>query len=178
MLKSKCAILMISIILSLTVFATLAWSSGTESQIIYYFGVIDSSYGRCEMSTSFEKTMFQLNSVRNKYKVFRIQLINKGRKKLKLSKSGDKVKVIFKNDSLDGILNMADHDHAFWDSLTRDLRKALVYPKSVKEGEEENIFVFINKQDPPVEPKQFSFKIKSLNNKKFYLSIEKVTEEE
>jgi hypothetical protein len=129
----------------------------------------------CQFSIEIEKVMFHLNSVQNKYKVVRIKINNYSKKALHLSKEKDKIELHLPgNRSIPGILDLSNHDPTFWDTFDAAMRKTLVYPEVVKEGEEENIFVFI--PDPKLEelPLEFLYTIDSLPGKQVIIESDKV----
>ncbi|MCI0564213.1 MAG: hypothetical protein MN733_37535 [Nitrososphaera sp.] len=120
----------------------------------------------CQFLIEIERILFRLNSVENKYKVVRIKINNQSGSILHLSREKDKIELYFpNNNTVLGILDLSNHDPAFWDAFEADMRRILAYPEVVKAGEEENIFVFI--PDPKLKepPMAFLYTIESLPEK-------------
>ena len=91
-----------------------------------------------------EPLLFRLATVRDKYRVVRIRILNTGTRPLVLSAGGDAVEVRFRSGSkVTGLLDLGARDAAVWDGLPADLRSAIVYPRAVPAGEEESVFVFL-----------------------------------
>jgi hypothetical protein len=107
--------------------------------------------GQVRATAILDDRLFLLTTLRNKYKVLRIKIDNTRNPTtpIRLSKTADKVELV----SLDpktsaeirvpGILNLAERDPQFWDSLDEAARGVLAYPMSVPAREEESVFVFI-----------------------------------
>lgn len=118
--------------------------------------------GVCDFTIEIERVIFQLNSVRNKYKVVRVKILNRSPKPLHLSKNQDKMQISFREREMTAILDLSAHDPGFWDSLSPEIRRALVYPEIVEAGEEENIFVFIPDPELKEMPAVFRYTIETL----------------
>ncbi|HEV8580153.1 MAG TPA: hypothetical protein VGX68_13865 [Thermoanaerobaculia bacterium] len=117
-----------------------------------------------QFSAELEAILFRLNSVRNKYKVVRVKIVNDSSNSLKLSPDQDKIELLFNTGEapMQGILNLSKRDAALWDSLPADLRQALAYPRIVEAGEEENVFVFIADPNLARLPRHIRYHVASL----------------
>ena len=171
-LLSKYMLIPLFICFTAIIVPEIALCNGGKGKIYYYVGetyIDGDSGGVCSFSTQFEKVLFRLNSVQNKYKAVRIRIVNYSKSPLLLSAERDKIELIYDQRGIPGILNIANHDPAFWDSLDLEMRKALVYPKKVEAGEEENIFVFLPDSNLTELPIKFLYVIDSLPEKRIFI---------
>lgn len=142
------------------------FANGGKGKVFVYGNRIDFSNNN---STFFkvvlDEKLFLLTSVRNKYKVVRMKIDNtKNGSPIRLSKTEDKIELIVssRNRVVTGILDLTNHDPAFWDSLDAETRSWLAYPKVVPAREEESIFIFIPDKEIKTIPKYFKFTVSSL----------------
>ncbi len=163
--------LMICLFIVLTIVAIIGengFCNGGKGKKIRYLGEIKIKDGELwAFTVEIEEIMFLINSVKDKYKVFRIRINNFSDKKIKLSIEEDKVDVHFENnDPITGIIDLYKVNQALWDSFTPELRRKLVYPRIVEAEEEESIFVFIpNPELIKKAPKSFHYTISDVPKK-------------
>jgi hypothetical protein len=138
--------------------------NGGKGKVTVYRAEVRTGEGEpIQFSAELEGILFRLNSVRNKYKVVRLKVVNDSPGPLKLSPDQDKIELLYDPDpAVQGILNLAGRDAALWDSFPADLRQVLAYPRLVEAGEEENVFVFIADPNLARLPKRFRYRIASL----------------
>lgn len=85
-----------------------------------------------KLRTHINPIQFLLHRVTNKYKLVRIEVRYWSKKRTELSTKKDKIEFHFKNgQKISGILDLAEHDPHYWDSLDSTLRDELAYPKSI-----------------------------------------------
>jgi hypothetical protein len=88
--------------------------------------------------------IFYLGTVNNKYHVLLVRVMNHTHAPLKLTKDQDTVELQFSDgQSVKGMLNLPAVDHATWDGLETEIRKAVAYPEAVEPGEEEGIYLYV-----------------------------------
>jgi hypothetical protein len=90
-----------------------------------------------------DNVLFHLLSLKEEYKVVRLQVENRSQKVLPLSREKDKVELRFGDRTIPGLLHLSGHDPILWDALDADLRKTLAYPKTIEPGEMESVYIFI-----------------------------------
>lgn len=141
-----------------------ALGNGGKGKVTVYRAEVRQGEGEpIDFSAELEAVLFRLNSVRNKYKVVRLKIVNDSPRTLKLSPDQDKIELLFDaGEAVPGILNLAGRDAALWDSFPADLRQVLAYPRIVESGEEENVFVFIADPNLARLPKRIRYHIASL----------------
>ena len=141
---------------SLPVFA-----NGGKGKTEHYAGFARFGDDFIAFDTSFDKVLFLLTSVQNKYKIIQVRVKNNGRSPVLLSDAKDMITIVFKNRQVRGILDMYRRDSAFWDALTPGTRQILAYPANVSPGEEQSVFVFTPADLPDV-PLELRYKIATL----------------
>lgn len=139
-----------------------ARGNGGKGKAQEYTATINFGGETIEFSTRIEKVLFSITSVQNKFKVIRIQIVNKSEKSLPLSVDNDAIDVVIDGKKVAGILDIFRKDSAFWDGLTPEIRKSLAYPPNVPSREGESIFVFIPKDTAENIPEVFRYKIATL----------------
>ncbi len=122
-------------------------ANGVKNKAVFLRGVLGpDKHGskNCELTSEFEPILFRLTSVENKYRVLRVRIVNRTSRNLALSRTADKVEVVFGDERVNGVIDLPGHDQAFWKNLDPELRDQIIYPQVVeKGGEEESVFVFI-----------------------------------
>jgi hypothetical protein len=147
--------------------SSLLATNGTKGKRVVYEAAIrlgDATAPNCRFLVELEPILFQVESVQGKYKVIRINIKNDSQSRLKLSMDKDSVQARAAGRLVNGSLNLAVSDQAWWDGLSANLRKALAYPDqtSITQGEEENVFVYFPVADMPALPEEIRFKIDSV----------------
>lgn len=116
----------------------------------------------CHFLCEIDPTLFPLLTLKDRYKVARIQVRNDARQRVVLSRQTDTVELVFGERRLPGIVDLAQHDAALWDLFSPDLRKALLYPAEVEPGEEESLFVFVPAGGVDTPPREIRLTIATL----------------
>ena len=152
----------------LVVCSTLLAANGSKGKTVVYDAKVrvgDASQPECSFLVELEPILFQINSVQSKYRVIRINIRNGSQTPVRLSLEKDSVQVRAGSRLVKGTLSLSDSEPGWWDGLSPELRKALVYPDkaAIKAGEEENVFVFVPVSEMPGLPEEILFKIESLS---------------
>ena len=123
--------------------------------------------GSDSFSIELEPILFPILSLQSKYRVIRISVRNQSSAPLQLSLATDAVQARVGQRLVSGRLSVSDSEPAWWNGLTADMRKALVYPDQapIKAGEEDNVFAFFPVADLPAVPEEVLFKVASLSPK-------------
>jgi hypothetical protein len=166
----KFRIILLSILFIVIIIPEVALCNGGKGKIVYYISEVSVGKGVCQFSTELEKVIFCLTTVRNKYKLVRIKIVNSSETPLILSSGKDKIMLAWNQHEAYGILNLAKEDPDMWDTFEAGMRETLVYPKIVEPGEEENIFVFFPEQNWPELPDKFLYVINSQSGKQILIS--------
>lgn len=150
----------------------LAFCNGGKGKKTSYESRVYLKGGELQFVIEMEKPLFLLNSVKNKYKVVRIRVLNHSNTTIDLSAKGDSIEFVFEKRSVSGILDLSSYDPALWDSFSGYLRDTLAYPEKIT-GVEENIFVFIPDMEVEDLPKSIKYKIQNLpsSTKEVILSV-------
>lgn len=107
--------------------------SGRSSRFVGKLDPAASYTNQCEFSVELERVMFKLNSLKDKYKVIRIRVENRMSGPIKLSGDEDAIELELGDGKVvRGTFNLQGQDGSLWDSLSEDMRKALVYPLSIR----------------------------------------------
>jgi hypothetical protein len=143
----------------------LALANGGEGKRIVYRGTLRTGDGaghEVQFDTEVEPLFFRVATVRNKYRIVRIRVRNRGGGPLGLSAAGDAVQVQFRGGSVvSGLLDLGARDPAVWEGLPADLRNVIVYPRVVPGGEEGSIFVFLPAAELTEVPEVFRYTLAS-----------------
>jgi len=140
-----------------------ATANGGKAKILRLEDRVAMEGGRvCHFLCELDPTLFPLLTLKDRYKVARIQVRNGARQRLVLSRRTDTVELVFEERGLPGIVDLAQHDAALWDLFSPELRKALVYPAEVEPGEEESLFVFVPAGGVDTPPREIRLSIASL----------------
>ncbi len=124
-------------------------------------------------SAELDEPIFKITSVQNKYKVVHIKINNRSADPLPLSLQNDMIEVVMGAERLTGILDLRKVDATMWNAFPQDLRNELAYPQVVKNGEEQDIVVFIAKPALLELPTEFRYTVQSLPNKLVVLVVKK-----
>ena len=153
--------------------AVASWPSGVLAnggKAKNYTYKAELSFGKeaCQLSIEMNPVLFRLTTLNNKYYVLLLRTQNETGVTLKLSPTDDKVEILFREKSIQGILNLAATDSASWDILTKYMRETLAYPSQVDAHEEEGLYIYVPvdslKAVPEIEvPRAIVFTVKSLN---------------
>lgn len=155
-------------LLAFGTFTTLLAANGSKGKRVVYEATVrlgDTTPGDCHFLVELEPILFQIESIQNKYRVIRINIRNDSQSPLRLSLEKDAVQVRVDSRVIQGSLNLADSDQAWWDKLPAELRKALAYPdqSAINRGEEENVFAYFPVADLPTLPREILFKINQVS---------------
>jgi hypothetical protein len=144
-------------------------ADGSKGKARVYDVTVAAEQGDWYFKVEVEPILFRIVSVQNKYKVLRINIVNRSRKPLRLSLQDDRLQIRFRpldgtnTKTVGGLLDIARTDNTWWSSLDTTLQKALAYPDqaAIRANEEENVFVFVPAGDLPSFPDEILFTIKS-----------------
>jgi hypothetical protein len=121
-----------------------AAANGGKAKMIKLEDRVAASDGRSYTFVSeIDPTLFTLLTLKDRYRVVRIQVRNGSGQRLTLSRQADKAELVWDERQLAGIITLDQRDAALWDQLSPEMRKVLVYPAGVEPGEEESLFVFV-----------------------------------
>ena len=173
-MKSKCYLFTVVALLSVLMPARgeMSGESGRSSRFIGKLDPSASYTNQCDFSVEIERVLFQLNSIKDKYKVIRIRVENRMIGPLKLSADQDAIEAeVNGGDVVRGTFNLQGQDGALWDSLSDDMRKELAYPLSIRgvKGNEVNprrpevvyVFAFFPADKVSTVPRSFRYTIQS-----------------
>jgi hypothetical protein len=146
-------------------------ADGSKGKLRVYDAKVTADQGDWYFKVELEPILFQIVSVQNKYKVLRINIMNRSKKSLQLSLQDDRLQIRYRpadggsQKAVNGSLDVAHTDRAWWNSLDPSLQKALAYPDqaAIRAGEEENVFVFVPAGDLPSFPDELLFTIKGFS---------------
>jgi hypothetical protein len=142
-----------------------AFANGRTGKLKNYAGSIELSDGRCRVSVTLDPDIYVLVTLKDKYRVVRLRVVNDSSAALNLAGAKDRVEVDFSDGSTTAaVLDLGKVDSAAWDSLSKEIRARVVYPKLVEgHGEEQSIFLFIPVgSGPPVMPRSFRYLVASV----------------
>lgn len=159
-----CAALGLVLLAALLSPANLA-NGGKAKLLQLQASVLDNGKWICEMTSDVDPYLFALNSVKGKYKVLRVKIVNHGDKPIKLSAAKDHADVVFGETTVPGVLDFAATETALWDGLPQKLRHDVGFPTLVEPGEEESLFVFIAGADRTDVPTAIRLSIAGLGDK-------------
>ena len=131
---------------SLALGAAPALGNGGKGKRVVYRAALAAGEGGgdIQFEAELEPLLFRLTAVRNRYRTVRVRVRNTGSRPLVLSAAADAVEAHFQSGPpVRAVLDLGARDAAVWDGLPADVRTAVVYPRSVPPGEEENVFVFL-----------------------------------
>jgi len=128
----------------------LSAADGTKGKLRVYEARVAAgqpAQGDWYFKVELEPILFRIAGVQNKYRVLRINILNRSDVPLRLS-AADKVQVRFAESGatpVDASVDVSQSDSAWWKSLAPDLQSALSYPDQapIRRGEEENVFAYI-----------------------------------
>jgi hypothetical protein len=115
--------------------------------------------GRCRFLTQIDPALFNLLSLKDRYKVVRIRVSNESGQRLGLSRQADSVEAVFEGRRVQGIIALAERDAPLWDGFSPETRKALVYPQAVEPREEESLFVYLPAAEVTGAPLEIQLKL-------------------
>jgi hypothetical protein len=116
-----------------------------------------------------EPILFRVVALQNKYRVLRINIVNRSDAPLRLS-AMDKVQLQFRESggprTVDALLDVSQSDRAWWSGLPQELRSALAYPDQapIRRNEEENVFAFIPIASASTLPTEILFTVNSYSS--------------
>lgn len=168
-----CKLIVYSVLIVMAVLAMnhSVLGNGGEFKQTEYLGEIQTGddSGKVQFSTTIDRLMFTLTSLRNKYKVIRIQIENSSKSPISLSIEKDEMEIFFEDGKkINGILNIRKHDPELWSGFRLEIREMLAYPEVVTAPPNRgvhNVFVFIPDPRLDVLPVIFRYKIDSLERK-------------
>jgi hypothetical protein len=114
-----------------------------------------------QLSWEYDPLLFQLNAFRDRYKVVRIELFNKGQQAFVLSAAGDRLVALVAGRPVPAILDLGGADPAVWDSLAGDMRRDLAYPAKVGPGDRETVFAYLKDLPPGAQVMELRYSIAS-----------------
>jgi len=143
-------------------------ADGSKGKLVVYDAKVATDQGDWYFKAELEPILFRLVSVQNKYKVIRLNIVNRtSNKPLQLSLQDDRFQIRVGPPGspkiVNAVLDIARADPVWWKSLDPALQRALAYPDqaAIRVNEEENVFVFVPTADLPAFPDQLLFMIKS-----------------
>jgi hypothetical protein len=101
-----------------------------------------------QLAWAYDPILFQLTSFRGKYKVVRIDLVNKGQKTFLLSAADDRLVALISGRAVPMILDLGAGDREAWDSLGDEMRRNLAYPAKIDPGEQATVFAYLKDLQP------------------------------
>jgi hypothetical protein len=146
-------------------------ADGSKGKLLVYDAKVAAEQGDWYFKVELEPILFRLVSLQNKYKVIRVNIVNRSKKPLQLSLQDDRFQIRIGAPGaanakvVNAVLDIARTDPDWWKSLDPALQRALAYPDqaAIRTSEEENIFVFVPVADLPAFPDQLLFSIKSFS---------------
>ncbi len=116
----------------------------------------------CVFRSEIDPTLFALLTLKDRYKVVRIQVRNDSSQSVVLSRQNDSVELVFGDRTTPGIIDLDQRDASLWDAFSVDMRRVLAYPGQVERGEEESVFVFVPAVGVDAPPQEIRLKVASL----------------
>ncbi len=142
-------------------------ANGSKGRMVIYGArvPVSNATGADSFSIELEPILFPILSLENKYRVIRISVKNQSSAPLKLSVTKDTIQVLVGSRLVRGRLSVSDSEAAWWNGLSLDMRKALVYPDQapIRTGEEDNVFAFFPVAEVSAVPEEVLFKVASLS---------------
>jgi hypothetical protein len=143
-----------------------AEQGGEQGRPAYYKGATEGTReapSGCRFSIEIERVSFLLSACQDKYRIVRIRVDNQTTKPIDLSRAKDAIDLNPpQGAAVHGVLDLSKVDPQFWDSLDKDTRKALAYPKSIEAKQLVYLFVFFPKDQVTSLPGSFRYRITSL----------------
>jgi hypothetical protein len=116
----------------------------------------------CLFRSEIDPALFALLSLRDRYKVLRIQVRNDSAQPVVLSRQADSVELVFGERRVPGVLALDQLDASLWDAFSTEMRRELAYPGRVEGGEEESVFVFVPAAGIDAPPQEIQLNVASL----------------
>ncbi len=142
-------------------------ANGSKGRMVLYGArvPVSNATGADSFSIELEPILFPILSLQNKYRVIRISVKNQSSAPLKLSVAKDTIQVLVGSRLVRGRLSVSDSEAAWWNGLSLDMRKALVYPDQapIRTGEEDNVFAFFPVSEISAVPEEVLYKVASLS---------------
>jgi hypothetical protein len=144
-------------------------ADGSKGKLLVYDAKVVAEQGDWYFKVELEPILFRLVSLQNKYKVIRVNVVNRSKKPLQLSLQDDRFQIRLGAPGspnakvVNAVFDISRTDPDWWKSLDPALQRALAYPDqaAIRTSEEENVFVFVPTADLPAFPDQLLFTIKS-----------------
>jgi hypothetical protein len=144
-------------------------ADGSKGKLLVYDAKVAAEQGDWYFKVEFEPILFRLVSVQNKYKVIRVNIVNRSKKPLQLSLQDDRIQIRVGPPGspnakvVNAVFDISRTDPNWWKSLDPALQRALAYPDqaAIRTSEVENVFVFVPTADLPSFPDQLLYMIKS-----------------